>query len=203
MEGTVAGVPPKGGRKHPAQSLININTKNILFICGGAFEGLEKIISRRVHKNAIGFGADIKSKKEQAGDMYLQMAEPDDLLKFGLIPEFIGRLPVLTTLHSLDEKALMNILTEPRNAIVKQFKKLFKYEGVDLDFEEAALHQIVTKAIARGTGARALRSVVEDIMRDIMYELPSKSNVTKCVITRETVEKKKEPIYVLEERKSA
>ncbi|MDP1676020.1 MAG: ATP-dependent Clp protease ATP-binding subunit ClpX [Bacteroidota bacterium] len=203
LEGTIAGVPPKGGRKHPEQSLININTKNILFICGGAFEGLEKIISRRVHKNAIGFGADIKGKKEQAGDMYLQMAEPDDLLKFGLIPEFIGRLPVLTTLHSLDEKALMNILTEPRNAIVKQFKKLFKYEGVDLDFEEAALHQIVAKAIARGTGARALRSVVEDIMRDIMYELPSKANVTKCVITRETVEKKKEPIYMLEERKSA
>ncbi|HAP34789.1 MAG TPA: ATP-dependent Clp protease ATP-binding subunit ClpX [Bacteroidetes bacterium] len=203
LEGTVAGVPPKGGRKHPEQSLININTKNILFICGGAFEGLEKIISRRVHKNAIGFGADIKSNKEKAGDAYLQLAEPDDLLKFGLIPEFIGRLPVLTTLHSLDEKALMNILTEPRNAIVKQFKKLFKYEGVELDFEEAALHQIVTKAIARGTGARALRSVVEDIMRDIMYELPSKSNVTKCVITKETVEKKKEPIYVLEERKSA
>ncbi len=203
LEGTVAGVPPKGGRKHPEQSLININTKNILFICGGAFEGLEKIISRRVHKNAIGFGADIKSNKEKAGDAYLQLAEPDDLLKFGLIPEFIGRLPVLTTLHSLDEKALMNILTEPRNAIIKQFKKLFKYEGVELDFEEAALHQIVTKAIARGTGARALRSVVEDIMRDIMYELPSKSNVTKCVITKETVEKKKEPIYVLEERKSA
>ena len=131
------------------------------------------------------------------------MAEPDDLLKFGLIPEFIGRLPVLTTLHSLDEKALMNILTEPRNAIIKQFKKLFKYEGVELDFEEAALQQIVAKAIARGTGARALRSVVEDIMRDIMYELPSKANVTKCVITKETVEKKKEPIYVLEERKSA
>ncbi len=203
LEGTVAGVPPKGGRKHPEQSLININTKNILFICGGAFEGLEKIISRRVHKNAIGFGADIKSNKEKAGDAYLQLVEPDDLLKFGLIPEFIGRLPVLTTLHSLDEKALMNILTEPRNAIIKQFKKLFKYEGVDLDFEDTALHQIVTKAIARGTGARALRSVVEDIMRDIMYELPSKSNVTKCVITKETVEKKKEPIYVLEERKSA
>ena len=203
LEGTVAGVPPKGGRKHPEQSLININTKNILFICGGAFEGLEKIISRRVHKNAIGFGADIKSNKEKAGDAYLQLAEPDDLLKFGLIPEFIGRLPVLTTLHSLDEKALMNILTEPRNAIVKQFKKLFKYEGVELDFEESALQQIVAKAIARGTGARALRSVVEDIMRDIMYELPSKANVTKCVITKETVEKKKEPIYVLEERKSA
>jgi ATP-dependent Clp protease ATP-binding subunit ClpX len=203
LEGTVAGVPPKGGRKHPEQSLININTKNILFICGGAFEGLDKIISRRVHKNTLGFGADIKSKKEQAGDAYIQMAEPDDLLKFGLIPEFIGRLPVLTTLHSLDEKALMNILVEPRNAIIKQFKKLFKYEGVELDFEDAALQQIVSKAIARGTGARALRSVVEDIMRDIMYELPSKSNVTKCVITKETVDKKKEPIYVLEERKSA
>ena len=203
LEGTVAGVPPKGGRKHPEQSLININTKNILFICGGAFEGLEKIISRRVHKNAIGFGAEIKSTKEQSADVYIQMSEPDDLLKFGLIPEFIGRLPVLTTLHSLDETALMNILTEPRNAIVKQFKKLFKYEGVELDFEEAALKQIVGRAMARGTGARALRSVVEEIMRDIMYELPSKTNVTKCVVTKETVEKKKEPIYVLEERKSA
>ena len=203
LEGTVAGVPPKGGRKHPEQSLINLNTKNILFICGGAFEGLEKIISRRVHKNAIGFGAEIKSKKEQSADVYIQMSEPDDLLKFGLIPEFIGRLPVLTTLHSLDETALLNILTEPRNAIVKQFKKLFKYEGVELDFEEAALKQIVGRAMARGTGARALRSVVEEIMRDIMYELPSKTNVTKCVVTKETVEKKKEPIYVLEERKSA
>lgn len=203
LEGTIAGVPPKGGRKHPEQSLINLNTKNILFICGGAFEGLEKIISRRIHKNAVGFGAEIKGKKEQANDAYIKMAEPDDLLKFGLIPEFIGRLPVLTTLHSLDEHALMNILVEPRNAIIKQFKKLLKYEGVELDFEEAALKQIVGKAISRGTGARALRSVVEEIMRDIMYELPSKSNVTKCVITKETVEKKKEPIYVLEERKSA
>lgn len=203
LEGTVAGVPPKGGRKHPEQSLININTKNILFICGGAFEGLEKIIARRVHQNAVGFGADIKGKKEQTTDEYLHQVEPDDLLKFGLIPEFIGRLPVFTTLHSLDENALMNILTEPRNAIVKQFKKLFKYEGVELDFEDSALKQIVLKAMARGTGARALRSVVEDIMRDIMYELPSKANVTKCIISKETVEKKKEPIYVLEERKSA
>ena len=203
LEGTLAGVPPKGGRKHPEQSLININTKNILFICGGAFEGLEKIVARRVNKNSIGFGADIKGKKELSSDIYLQQAEPDDLLKFGLIPEFIGRLPVLTSLHSLDETALLNILTEPRNAIVKQFKKLFKYEGVELDFESAALKQIVQKAMARGTGARALRSVVEDIMRDIMYELPSKTNVTKCIITKETVEKKKEPIFVLEERKSA
>lgn len=203
LEGTIAGVPPKGGRKHPEQSLININTKNILFICGGAFEGLEKIIARRVHQNAVGFGADIKGKKEQAADEYLHQVEPDDLLKFGLIPEFIGRLPVISTLHSLDEQALMNILTEPRNAIVKQFKKLFKYEGVELDFEETALRAIVHKAMARGTGARALRSVVEDIMRDIMYELPSKSSVTKCIITKETVDKLKEPIYVLEERKSA
>ncbi len=203
LEGTLAGVPPKGGRKHPEQSLININTKNILFICGGAFEGLEKIVARRVNKNSIGFGADIKGKKELSSDIYLQQAEPDDLLKFGLIPEFIGRLPVLTSLHSLDETALLNILTEPRNAIVKQFKKLFKYEGVELDFENAALKQIVQKAMARGTGARALRSVVEDIMRDIMYDLPSKTNVTKCIITKETVEKKKEPIFVLEERKSA
>ena len=203
LEGTAAGVPPKGGRKHPEQSLININTKNILFVCGGAFEGLEKIISRRIHQNPIGFGANIKSKKEQAADEFLKLVEPDDLLKFGLISEFIGRLPVISTLHSLSEEALTNILTEPRNAIVKQFKKLFKYEGVDLEFEESAVREIVKKAIVRGTGARALRSVVEGIMLDIMYELPSKSSVTKCVITKETVDKKKEPIYVLEERKSA
>jgi ATP-dependent Clp protease ATP-binding subunit ClpX len=203
LEGTVAGVPPKGGRKHPEQSLININTKNILFICGGAFEGLDRIINRRTHQNPVGFAAEIKAKTDTTIDETLRLVEPDDLLKFGLIPEFIGRLPVISTLHSLNEHALLNILVEPRNAILKQFKKLFKLEGVDLEFEDAALREIVRLAIQRGTGARALRAVVEEIMMDIMYELPSKSNVTKCIITNDTVEKRKEPIYVLEERKSA
>lgn len=203
LEGTNAGVPPKGGRKHPEQSLININTKNILFICGGAFEGLEKIITRRTHQNPIGFGATIKGKQDGSNNEFLKLVEPDDLLKFGLIPEFIGRLPVISILHSLNEEALMSILVEPRNAILKQFKKLFKFEGVDLEFEEAALKEIVNKAIKRGTGARALRAVVEEIMLEIMYELPSKLSVTKCIVGKDTVEKKKEPIYVLEERKSA
>jgi ATP-dependent Clp protease ATP-binding subunit ClpX len=203
LEGTIAGVPPKGGRKHPEQSLININTKNVLFICGGAFEGLEKIINRRTHQNPIGFAANIKGKSDQTLDSTLKLVEPDDLLKFGLIPEFIGRLPVISTLHSLNEDALLNILVEPRNAILKQFKKLFKYEGVELEFEDTALKEVVKRAIRRGTGARALRAVVEEIMNDVMYELPSKTNVTKCIVTKDTVEKKNEPIYVLEERKSA
>ncbi|MDE3058705.1 MAG: ATP-dependent Clp protease ATP-binding subunit ClpX [Bacteroidota bacterium] len=203
LEGTIAGVPPKGGRKHPEQSLISVNTKNILFICGGAFEGLDKIIARRVSQNPIGFGADIRGRKEYTADEYLRQVEPDDLLKFGLIPEFIGRLPIITTLHSLSEDALLNILTEPKNALVKQFKKLFKLEGIELEFEETAMRTIVQRAIQRGTGARALRSIVEDTMLDIMYELPSQSGVKKCVINKETILKKKEPIYIFEERKSA
>ncbi|HWP83481.1 MAG TPA: ATP-dependent Clp protease ATP-binding subunit ClpX [Bacteroidota bacterium] len=203
LEGTIAGVPPKGGRKHPEQSLININTKNILFICGGAFEGLEKIIERRVSQNPVGFGADVKGKKSKARDEYLSRVEPDDLLKFGLIPEFVGRLPVIATLHSLNEEALLNILTEPRNAIVKQYKKLFLMEGVELEFEEAALKAVVEKALERGTGARALRSIIEEVMLDIMFQLPSRQNVSKCIITRDTILKSKEPIYLYEERKSA
>ncbi len=203
LEGTIAGVPPKGGRKHPEQNLISVNTKNILFICGGAFEGLDKIIARRVSQNPIGFGADIRGKKEYTTDEYLRQVEPDDLLKFGLIPEFIGRLPIISTLHSLSEDALLNILTEPKNALVKQFKKLFKMESVELEFEEAALRAIVQKADQRGTGARALRSIVEDTMLDIMYELPSQTGVKKCIITKDAILKKKEPMYVVEERKSA
>ncbi|GJQ20097.1 MAG: ATP-dependent Clp protease ATP-binding subunit ClpX [Bacteroidia bacterium] len=203
LEGTVAGVPPKGGRKHPEQSLININTKNILFICGGAFEGLEKIIERRVSQNPVGFGADVKGKKSVDRDQYLARVEPDDLLKYGLIPEFIGRLPVVATLHSLNETALLNILTEPRNALVKQYKKLFMLEGVELEFEEDALKAVVAKAMERGTGARALRSIIEDVMLDIMFHLPGRQNVSKCIITRDTILKTKEPIYLYEERKSA
>ncbi len=202
LEGTIAGVPPKGGRKHPEQSLININTKNILFICGGAFDGLEKIIERRVSQNPMGFGAEVKGKKSKERDTYLEQVEPDDLLKYGLIPEFVGRLPVVATLHSLDEKALLNILTEPRNAIAKQYQKLFRLEGVELEFEENAMKTVVEKALERGTGARALRSIIEEIMLDIMYQLPTRQNVSKCIVTRDTIQKSKEPIYLYEERKA-
>ncbi len=203
LEGTVAGVPPKGGRKHPEQSLININTKNILFICGGAFEGLEKIVERRVSQNPVGFGADIKGRKAKSRDFYLDRVEPDDLLKYGLIPEFVGRLPVIARLHSLNDSAMLNILSEPRNALVKQYKKLFLMEGVDLEFETGALNAIVEKAMERGSGARALRAIIENIMLDIMYQLPSKQNCTKCIVTRDTILKSKEAIYLYEERKSA
>jgi ATP-dependent Clp protease ATP-binding subunit ClpX len=201
LEGTIAGVPPKGGRKHPEQSLININTKNILFICGGAFEGLERIIAHRVNQNPIGFGANIRGKKDRLPDEYLPMVEPEDLLKFGLIPEFIGRLPVVAPLHSLNEKALLNILVEPRNAIVKQYLKLFRLEGVELEFEPNALKAIVRRASERGTGARALRSIMEETMLDVMFHLPGRQ-VSKCIITRDTIMKKKEPTYVLKERRA-
>ncbi len=203
LEGTIAGVPPKGGRKHPEQSLININTKNILFICGGAFEGLDKIIARRVNKNAIGFGADIKSKHNVEQDDLLQLVQPEDLMKFGLIPEFIGRLPLIASLHSLGEDALRNILTEPKNAIIKQYKKLFRMEGVELHFEEAAIKSIVLQAIERGTGARALRSIIEEVMLDIMYHLPERENVATCTITKDVILKKKDPLYTFEEKRQS
>lgn len=196
LEGTVAGVPPKGGRKHPEQNLIHVNTKNILFICGGAFEGIDKIIARRIDRSPIGFGAPIKGKKDQIKDEYLSLIEPDDLLKYGLIPEFVGRLPVSSSLHSLNEEALMNILTRPKNALVKQYSKLFMIEGVELEFEDDALRTIVRKAIQRGTGARALRSIIEDTMLDIMYHLPTHHNLTKCIITKEALLKKEDPVYI-------
>ncbi|MGB2870053.1 MAG: ATP-dependent Clp protease ATP-binding subunit ClpX [Bacteroidota bacterium] len=203
LEGTIAGVPPKGGRKHPEQSLININTKNILFICGGAFEGLEKVIERRVSSNPVGFGAEVRGKKSKAREKLLQLVEPDDLLKYGLIPEFVGRLPVAATLEPLDETALFNILTQPRNAIVKQYQKLLAMEGVELEFEEPALRAVVERAMERGTGARALRSIIENVMLDVMYQIPSRHNVSKCIVNRDTILKSKEPIYLYEERKSA
>jgi len=203
LEGTIAGVPPKGGRKHPEQSLININTRNILFICGGAFEGLDRIVARRVNKNPIGFGAEIKGKKDSHPDEYLQMVQPEDLIKFGLIPEFVGRLPLISSLHALSEEALLNILTEPKNAIVKQYAKLFRMEGVDLVFEEPALKSVVLKAMDRGTGARALRSILEEIMMEIMYGLPEKRNVAGCTITRDVILRKKEPLYKYEEQKQS
>ncbi|MFQ5797213.1 MAG: ATP-dependent Clp protease ATP-binding subunit ClpX [Bacteroidota bacterium] len=203
LEGTISGVPPKGGRKHPEQSLININTKNILFICGGGFEGLDKIIARRINQNPMGFGSRIKSKKESTSDEYLVNVEPEDLLKFGMIPEFVGRLPVVATLHSLSHDALLNILREPKNAIIKQYQKLFRMEGVELAFEEAALKAVVQLAVQRGTGARALRSIIEDVMLDIMYHLPARPSITRCVITKDTILKRRDPIYLFEERKQS
>jgi len=202
LEGTVAGVPPRGGRKHPEQSLINVNTKNILFICGGAFDGIEPIIARRNNKNTIGFGNDPKANPKEK-DNLIKNVLPEDLVKYGLIPELVGRLPIIAPLHSLNEDALKNILIEPKNSIVKQFKKLFLMEGVELEFDPLALDAIVQKAIERKTGARALRSIVENILMDIMYELPSLSNVGKCLITKDTVLKGEKPIYLESDRKSA
>ncbi len=203
LEGTMAGVPPKGGRKHPEQSLININTRNILFICGGAFEGLDKIIARRVNRNPMGFGANIHGNKDALTDEYLQMVQPEDLIKFGMIPEFVGRLPLTSAMRSLSEEALLNILTEPKNAIIKQYKRLFRMEGVELTFEDAALKAIVQKAQERGTGARALRSILEEVMTEIMYSLPDKHGVTTCIISRDVIQGKKEPVYKYEERKQS
>ncbi len=196
LEGTVATVPPKGGRKHPEQALLSVNTKNILFICGGAFDGLEKIIEKRVAKGSIGFGAEVFGRNDIKTDEILAQAEPEDLVKFGLIPEIVGRLPVLTTLDSLDTKALLSILTEPKNALIKQYKKLFRMEGVELVFHEDALIAVAEIAIKRGTGARALRSIMENIMIDIMYKIPSKENLATCVITKEVITERKEPVYL-------
>lgn len=195
LEGTVASVPPKGGRKHPEQNLININTKDILFICGGAFDGLEKIIEKRIGKKSMGFNAEIKSKKQHSLGDILKHVESEDLLHFGLIPELIGRLPVISTLDELSEDALMKILTLPKNALTKQYKILFELENVELEFEENALRSIIKKAKKRGTGARGLRSITEAAMLDIMYNLPSNRNVKKCIITKDVIEKNKEPIY--------
>ncbi len=200
LEGTVAGVPPKGGRKHPEQSLININTKNILFIVGGAFEGIDQIIAHRINKNKMGFFSDIKHKVND--DQLLNFIQPEDLLRYGLIPELIGRVPVTAPLQSLSEEAFKSILTEPKNALLKQYKKLFMMEGIELEFDPFAIDAIVKRAMERKTGARALRSIVEDFMLDIMFELPAKEDVDKCVITKDVVEKGSEPIYI-EDRKSA
>ena len=201
IEGTVASVPPQGGRKHPHQELIQINTENILFICGGAFEGLEKIIKERTGKNAIGFGTTIQSEKEINKYETFKELLPQDLLKFGLIPEFIGRLPIIATLKDLDRDALVKILVEPKNSLVKQYKKLFEYDKVELEFEQEALEAIVDRAIERKTGARGLRSIIEEIMRDIMFEIPSNPNIEKCVVTKETVLEKAEPKIEINENK--
>jgi len=204
IEGTVAGVPPKGGRKHPEQNLINVNTKNILFVVGGAFDGLNPIISSRLNQSVMGFSSDEDAVKHHfTEDEILQEVQPDDMVKYGLIPELVGRLPMIAALKPLDESAMLRILTEPKNAIVKQFKKLFVMEGVELEFEEEALKLIVKKAMERKTGARALRSIVETTLLDIMYDLPSKNNIEKCLITKNTVENGEEPVYIEKEKKSA
>lgn len=193
VEGTVASVPPQGGRKHPQQELLQINTSNILFICGGAFEGLENIIKDRIGKKSMGFGADIESKKDIDRYKVFEQILPQDLLKFGMIPEFIGRLPIIATLKELDREALIKITTEPKNALVKQYKKLLQMDDVELIFEHEALEAIVDKAIERKTGARGLRSIIEEIMRDIMFDIPSNEKIEQCIVTKETVLDNQEP----------
>lgn len=196
MEGTVASVPPQGGRKHPHQECVQVDTTNILFICGGAFSGLEKIISARGENSSIGFGASVKSKKDEISSDILEKVEPSDLVKYGLIPEFIGRLPVVATLLELDETALIDILTKPRNALVKQYTKLFAMEDAKLKIQENALHAIAKKAIERKTGARGLRSILESILLDSMFELPEREDISEVIIDEEVVEGKKKPIVV-------
>jgi ATP-dependent Clp protease ATP-binding subunit ClpX len=193
LEGTVASVPPQGGRKHPHQEFIQINTSNILFICGGAFDGVDKIIENRTRKSSMGFGAQIQAKHEKDVGSLLKEIMPADLLKFGLIPEFVGRLPILVTLESLDKNALIQILTKPKNALVKQYKKLFELDDVKLEFDDKSLDAIAEEAISRQTGARGLRAIIEDIMNEIMYEIPSDNRITKVTITEEAIKDKKEP----------
>ena len=197
VEGTVASVPPQGGRKHPHQEFIQIDTSNILFICGGAFEGLEKIVKDRIGKKSIGFGAEIESNKDFDKYKVFEQLLPQDLLKFGLIPEFVGRLPIIATLRELDRNALIDIVTKPKNALVKQYQKLFKLDNVELEFEPKALDKIVDKAIERKTGARGLRSIIEEIMRDIMFEIPSNPKIERCIITAETVENGEAPKIII------
>ncbi len=202
LEGTVASVPPQGGRKHPHQELIQIDTTNILFLCGGAFDGIEKIIEARLGKKNMGFGAEIESKVERNIGETLRHILPEDLLKNGLIPEFIGRLPIVVTLEALGEDTLVRILTEPKNALVKQYQKLLEMDGVKLDFDEEALHLIAKEALKRKTGARGLRSIIESIMRNVMYEVPSVDGASHCRVTKEVISDKKDPVLTIDKAKA-
>ena len=203
IEGTVANVPPQGGRKHPQQEFLHVDTTNILFICGGAFAGLEKIVSRRGNETSIGFGAKVASKEERGIGEILKDVQPEDLLKYGLIPEFVGRLPVIATLEDLNEDALVKVLTEPKNALVKQYATLFEMEGVKLTITEDALRAIAKKAIERKTGARGLRAICEEVMLDIMYDLPSRTDVKRCIITKDVIDKVAPPRFELASAETA
>ncbi len=203
IEGTVASIPPQGGRKHPQQEFLQVNTKNILFICGGAFADLDRIIRQRTEKGGIGFAAEVKTKQERKIIDILKQVEPEDLIRFGLIPEFIGRLPVIATLEELDEKALIKVLTEPKNALTKQYSKLFSMEQVEIEFRDSALHAIAKKSLSRKAGARGLRSILEHVLLDIMYELPSIKGLCKVVIDDSVINSESAPILIYENKESS